>query len=126
MAWHLSQFQPGQEGVVFTNKNGDWHRRISFGMALRKIVERSGVERDDRVTFHQLRHFYASALIANGEQPKAIQERMGHASLTMTLDTYGHLFARDDNTPRDAIEAAMRPASDGPGPGLVQAWPEAT
>jgi integrase len=43
--------------------------------------------------FHDLRHFYASALIAANLNPKIIQARLGHATLAETMDTYGHLFA---------------------------------
>ena len=107
LAWHLGRFEPGRDGAIFTNKNGDWHRRVSFGMAWKKIVERSGIQRDGRLGFHQLRHFYASALIAAGEQPKVVQTRMGHASLTMTLETYSHLMPTDDETTRSAIERAL-------------------
>jgi hypothetical protein len=42
--------------------------------------------------FHDLRHFYASMLIAVNLNPKVIQARLGHASITETMDTYGHLF----------------------------------
>jgi integrase len=48
--------------------------------------------------FHKLRHFYASWLINRPEDgglglpPKVVQERLGHATLAMTMDTYGHLF----------------------------------
>jgi integrase len=53
---------------------------------------------------HCLRHFYASWLInrrQNGglELPlKEVQTRLGHATLAMTADTYGHLFPRVDHT----------------------------
>jgi integrase len=39
--------------------------------------------------FHDLRHFYASALIAENVNPKVIQERMGNATMAETMDTYG-------------------------------------
>jgi len=42
--------------------------------------------------FHDLRHFYASMLIAQGENPKYIQDQLGYASITTTFDTYGHLM----------------------------------
>ena len=47
---------------------------------------------------HCLRHFYASWCVDRGMQAKVIQERMGHASITITMDTYGHLFPRGDDT----------------------------
>jgi len=52
---------------------------------------------------HALRHFYASWCINRKEDggiglpPKMVQERLGHSSITMTMDVYGHLFPSDDN-----------------------------
>lgn len=44
------------------------------------------------IRFHDLRHTHASLLIAAGVHPKAIQAHLGHASITTTLNTYGHLM----------------------------------
>ncbi|MEE9183678.1 MAG: tyrosine-type recombinase/integrase [Acidimicrobiia bacterium] len=41
---------------------------------------------------HDLRHTCAAPLIADGAHPKAIQEHLGHSSITVTMDIYGHLF----------------------------------
>ena len=58
--------------------------------------------------FHDLRHFAVSALIAAGADIKLLQAIAGHASATMTLDTYGHLFPRNDDTKEMAdAEAAL-------------------
>lgn len=62
---------------------------------------------------HSLRHFYASWCINRKEDgglglpPKMVQERLGHSSITLTMDTYGHLFPRDD----DGAELAAAEAS---------------
>ena len=53
-------------------------------------------------TFHDLRHFYASMLIARGCSVKAVQTRLGHQSAMETLDTYSHL------TPSLHVDAAHR------------------
>jgi integrase len=59
---------------------------------------------------HSLRHFYASWLINRSQDGglglplKMVQERMGHASITMTADTYGHLFPKEDHA--DELAAA--------------------
>ena len=50
--------------------------------------------------FHDLRHFYASALIAANLNPKIIQAWLGHATLAETMDTYGHLFADTEDLGR--------------------------
>jgi integrase len=61
-----------------------------------------------RVSFHALRHTHVSALIAAGLDVVAVSRRIGHANPTVTLNTYGHLFKRDDSAAVAAIEAALR------------------
>ena len=46
--------------------------------------------------FHDLRHSSVALAIAEGAHPKAIQARMGHSSINVTLDRYGHLFPELD------------------------------
>ena len=46
--------------------------------------------------FHDLRHTSVALAIAVGAHPKAIQTRMGHSSINVTLDRYGHLFPELD------------------------------
>ncbi|KAA1182111.1 site-specific integrase [Rhizobium tropici] len=61
---------------------------------------------------HALRHFYASWCINRTEDgglglpPKVVQERLGHSSIVMTMDVYGHLFPRGDDA--DELAAAER------------------
>ena len=58
--------------------------------------------------FHCLRHFFASWCIDRGLPPKVIQERLGHSSITLTFDVYGHLFPRtDDTAEQDAAELLL-------------------
>ena len=63
---------------------------------------------------HTLRHFYASWCINSqtdgglGLPPKSVQERLGHSSIVITMDTYGHLFPRgDDGSELAAAENAL-------------------
>jgi integrase len=58
------------------------------------------------VRFHDLRHSYASLLIAQGEHPKVISEQLGHASVTITMDRYSHLFDRAWTDVGDSLERA--------------------
>ncbi len=51
-------------------------------------------------------HTCASLLIAQGAHPKVIQERLGHASITTTMNRYGHLFDGHDQTLFDGLDAA--------------------
>jgi integrase len=61
----------------------------------------------DTFSFHDLRHYLASLLIASGADIKTVQARMRHASATTTLDTYGHLWPDADESTRTAIGAVI-------------------
>jgi integrase len=53
--------------------------------------------------FHDLRHYFASLLIASGADVKVVQKRMRHASAMTTLNTYGHMWPDSDETTRTAV-----------------------
>jgi integrase len=52
-------------------------------------------------------------MIAQGAHPKAIQHRLGHSSITVTLDRYGHLFPALDDALTDGLDATYRAADQG-------------
>ena len=54
--------------------------------------------------FYDLRHTCASLLIAQGASVKAVQAQLGHATASITLDTYGHLFPSEMDTIGDRLE----------------------
>lgn len=91
---HLEQFAAsGPDGLVFPNRAGNPISSSSFlsnhfGPALRS----AGL----KCRFHDLRHTSVALAIAVGAHPKAIQTRMGHSSINVTLDRYGHLFPELD------------------------------
>lgn len=56
---------------------------------------------------HQLRHFYASAEIAEGVSPGEVQKRLGHKSLDTTMGIYHHLFDDQEDAAADRVNARM-------------------
>jgi len=56
---------------------------------------------------HDLRHFFASALIASGLDVEVVRARLHHASVKTTLDTYAHLMPDRDNASRRAVDAVF-------------------
>lgn len=71
----------------------------------------------EQLRVHDLRHICAALLIQQGAHPKAIQAHLGHSTITVTMDLYGHLFPDDAARLADALEAAYRstsPCSGGP------------
>lgn len=60
-----------------------------------------------RITVKQLRHSHATALLAAGESPKVVQERLGHASITTTLDIYSAVLPNMQRQAIDRLAAMM-------------------
>jgi integrase len=78
------------DDLVFPGiRSGAPLRVTSFRRAFDRAAQAIGVP---GLHPHQLRHTAASLAIASGADVKVIQQMLGHASATMTLDTYGHLF----------------------------------
>lgn len=57
--------------------------------------------------FHDLRHYFASLLIASGLDVKVVQTRLRHSSAKTTLDTYGHMWPDKDESARAAIRSVL-------------------
>ncbi len=70
-------------------------------------VARTAAAELDEATFHDLRHFYASVLIAHGASVTQVQHRLGHSSATETLKTYSHLWPDEDDRTRDILDAVL-------------------
>jgi integrase len=75
---------------------------------LRTRANRAWAEADlDPIGFHEARHTYASLMIAAGVNAKALSTFMGHSSITMTLDRYGHLFPGAENEAAALLDAYL-------------------
>jgi len=86
------------EGYVFTSRLG---KPLDRGNALHRFQEILKDNALPKIRFCDLRHTHASLLIAEGVHAKKIAERLGHSSIKLTMDTYGHLFEGSD---RDSAE----------------------
>jgi integrase len=76
--------------LVFCSKDGTPLDQANlYHRMLQPTLRRAGLR---RIRFHDLRHTYASMLINQGENLKYVQSQLGHASITTTVDRYGHLM----------------------------------
>jgi integrase len=75
------------------------------------ITEKAGMA---GTRFHDMRHFFASQLIANGETPAFVRDQMGHYSIKVTFDTYGHLFPGRGRESSARYEKSMQDARSKP------------
>ncbi len=100
-------------GLVFhTSTQRPYHAKHYGGDVFGKAVERAKLPAD--TVPHDLRHHYASVLLAAGESVVAVAERLGHKNAQLVLSTYGHLMAdREDHT-RRAVDAAYSVVIEAP------------
>jgi integrase len=94
--------------------NGDRpFNRNSAGEQWRRIRAAAGLT---ELTLHDLRHFYASGLIASGCDVVTVQRALGHSSATITLGVYSHLWPTAEDRTRaaagDLMAAALRTSAD--------------
>jgi len=102
---HLREYPAGRDEYVFTNERGQPLDDNSFKHAWLLARRRAALPR--QVRLHDLRHFYASVLIAAGRSVKEVSERLGHKNAAETLNTYSHLWPADDDGTRGAVDAAF-------------------
>lgn len=113
-----------RDAVVFTTVQGHELRVRNFRRVWLAALERAGLEpdrpagvrRSEGVRFHDLRHTHAAWLISAGRPLTAVQRRLGHTSITVTSDRYGHLLPEVDEGILDVLDAALPASSWGPDP----------
>jgi integrase len=112
LAGHLAKPCSGGTGPtapVFTMKNGQLLRHgLVYNRYFRRAVVAALPADLHRLRFHDLRHTSASLSIAAGAHPKLISARLGHSSITITLDRYGHLFPSVEEALAEQLDAAFR------------------
>ena len=99
------------DGYVFPNPTGQVLDPFRLTDTWRRLVAKAGLP---KVRLHDLRHFHASVLLQANTNPKIVQERLGHATIAVTMDIYSHSIP---SLQRDAaldFAKAMR-ASDSEG-----------
>lgn len=102
---HVARWCPGDDPArwLFSESGTPWHdNRVTY------LWKRATTGADvTGVTLHDLRHFYASGLIASGCDVVTVQRALGHASATTTLNTYAHLWPSAEDRTRVAAGGLM-------------------
>ena len=96
-------YRPG--GLVFATESGSPINPSNLrNRSFKPLLRRAGLA---NICFHDLRHTCATLLLTRNVHPKLVQELLGHATISMTLDTYSHFLpSMGDQTVR-AMEAAL-------------------
>jgi integrase len=114
--WKLA-CPPGELGLVFPSRIGTpWDQSNMVNRGFYPALRRAGLP---RIRFHDLRHCFASLLISQNENVKYIQAMLGHASITMTLDIYGHLMKNQNQEAVSRLGRTILGDSEASGSTLV-------
>jgi integrase len=101
--------EPNELGLVFPTPRGSVWRKDNFmARVFRPAVRRAELA---PLRFHDLRHTYAALMVAAGAHPKLLQAQLGHTSINVTLNTYGHLFPDAFADIGDALDRLVRSAA---------------
>ena len=100
--------------VVFGNREGGFRHPETFSKLFGKAQERCartlGEDALPRVRLHDLRHTHATLLLRDRESPNVVSERLGHASVTVTLSIYAHVLPGDQKAAAARFAALVRGA----------------
>jgi integrase len=110
LAWHIREYPPTDNGRIFSTEGGKHIESSTLFPAWDTARRRAGLP---DVHFHDLRHTSVAFAIQQGAHPKEIQARLGHSTIAMTLDLYGHLFPGMDDELADRMDEAYRPGAGG-------------
>lgn len=104
----------GQGDDASRSVEADGARTVGHQDALQLPAQPSRADRHGGVHLHDLRHFYASALVAAGCDVVTVQRALGHSSARITLNTYSHLWPTAEDRTRTAATDLMREVLDVP------------
>jgi integrase len=91
---------PADDGRLFYGNEGGMRDSVRINGSVQKAAARAGI----RTHAHALRHTAVSLWIEDGANPIDVQHMVGHADISMTLGTYGHLFAWGGEALADSME----------------------
>jgi len=94
-----------QSSFIFPSANGGPTDPDSITWAFKKAVRKLGLS---NMRFHDLRHTHATLMLKQGVHPKIVSERLGHASVNITLDTYSHVLPGLQEAAAVAFEEALQ------------------
>ena len=83
--------------IIFHHKDGGHISQNTLRGIFKRLLVKSGIR---ELRFHDIRHTFASLLLTNGESLTYVKEQLGHSSIQMTVDIYGHLIPGSN---RDAV-----------------------
>jgi integrase len=109
--WKL-KCPPSEHDLVFTTMAGGFIHRKNAGQLFDQIINRANENREEqdrvkRLTFHKLRHTFASLLLAKGKDITEVSRLLGHSDCAITLKVYSHFVPRKTDTMQELATSIL-------------------
>jgi integrase len=109
--WKL-RCPPSEHDLVFTTLASGFIHRKNAGKVFDRIIEQANENREKqdhvkRLTFHKLRHTFASLLLSKGKDIAEVSRLLGHSDCAITLKVYSHFVPRKTTTMQDLASSIL-------------------
>ena len=85
----IKEFQNKDLNLIAATSNGNFLSPRNLARTWYRLLKKSELP---KIRFHNLRHTHATLMLEQGWHPKIVSERLGHSSITLTIDTYSHVI----------------------------------
>jgi integrase len=101
---------------LFFERNGQPISQNTVRNVFKRILTKAGLR---EIRIHDIRHSFASLLLSDGQSPVYVKEQLGHSSIQMTVDIYGHLIPSSNREAVNRLDETQ-PAATYPQPAQIQ------
>ena len=95
---------------IFHQDGKPIERHVIFWV-FKKILGKAGLR---NIRFHDVRHTYASLLLSNGASPVYVSKQLGHSSIRITVDVYGHWIPNEENQTINILDSGFQSKNQQP------------
>lgn len=98
------------QGLVLAGRDGTPMNPAATSQAFTRFIRKAGIRRG---SFHACRHTHATLLMGANVHPKVVSERLGHATVGITLDTYSHVLPSMQEEAAKKVNELLAPGMSG-------------
>jgi integrase len=106
----------GEPVEIIFHRNGEPMEQNYIRRVFKRVLKKAGIR---NMRFHDIRHTFASLLLSQGESPVYVKEQLGHSSIQITVDIYGHLIPSSNRGAVNRLDSTQ-PSATYPQPAKIE------
>jgi integrase len=106
----------GEPVEIIFHRNGKPMEQNYIRRVFKRVLKKAGIR---EMRFHDIRHTFASLLLSQGESPVYVKEQLGHSSIQVTVDIYGHLIPSSNRGAVNRLDSTQ-PSATYPQPAKIE------